>query len=70
MAAGVPIIAYQKGGALETVTDNPNQPERSTGIFFKEQTGESLEDALKRFNTIKDRFDPEWIRKHAGIKVV
>ena len=48
-AAGTPVIAYAKGGALETVIDG------ETGIFFNEQTPESLIQALQRFekcNTI------------------
>ena len=42
-AAGVPVIAYRKGGAMETVIEG------KTGIFFKEQTIDSLVDAVKRF---------------------
>jgi len=42
-AAGVPVIAYGKGGAMETVIEG------RTGIFFKEQTVDSLVDAVKRF---------------------
>ncbi|HAV76829.1 MAG TPA: glycosyl transferase [Anaerolineae bacterium] len=40
-AAGCPVIAYEKGGALETVTEK-------TGIFFIEQSAEGLIDALQR----------------------
>lgn len=58
-ACGRPVIAYGKGGALETVIDG------ETGIFFKEQTAESLIAALKRFDTIKNTFDPQKIRKNA-----
>lgn len=43
MAAGCPVIAYQDGGALDYIV--PNQ----TGVFFTEQTSESLEAALKSF---------------------
>lgn len=43
MASGRPVIAYRGGGALETVIDG------TTGIFFNEQTEESLEAALARF---------------------
>jgi len=42
MACGTPVIAYGRGGAFESVTDK-------TGLFFTEQTIESLENALKRF---------------------
>jgi glycosyltransferase involved in cell wall biosynthesis len=46
-ACGTPVIAYGKGGSLETVRglDKPNP----TGIFFMEQTIESLKDAVGRF---------------------
>ena len=40
LAAGCPVIAYGKGGALETVT-------HETGVFFQNQTVESLMDAIE-----------------------
>jgi glycosyltransferase involved in cell wall biosynthesis len=57
MASGKPVIAYGKGGALETVE------ERITGIFFKKQDSKSLEQAIKKFEKMK--FDPMVIRKRA-----
>src|SRR5579862_7846242 len=42
-AAGRPTIAYRAGGALETIVEN------STGLFFDQQTAESLGDAIERF---------------------
>lgn len=42
-AAGTPVIAYGKGGALETVIN------RKTGIFFNEQTPQAIEKAVNRF---------------------
>jgi glycosyltransferase involved in cell wall biosynthesis len=42
-AAGCPVIAYGKGGALETVIDEV------TGVFFSEQSPESLIEALQKF---------------------
>jgi glycosyltransferase involved in cell wall biosynthesis len=56
-AAGTPVIALGKGGALETVI-----PQR-TGIFFDEQTVASLLDAIQKFE--KMSFDPEVVREHA-----
>lgn len=41
---GKPVIAYKEGGALETVIDGKN------GLFFDQQTVNSLVGALKRFN--------------------
>lgn len=49
LSAGVPVIAYKKGGVLDYVIENKN------GVFFPEQTAESLKKAVllfekKRFN--------------------
>lgn len=58
-AAGAPVIAYGKGGVTETVIPG------ETGIFFREQTVESLSEAMQEFETGKYRFDPERIRENA-----
>jgi glycosyltransferase involved in cell wall biosynthesis len=58
-ACGKPVIAYGRGGALETVLEN------KTGIFFKEQTVESLIEAVNVFEKDEDRFDCNEIRKNA-----
>ena len=42
-AAGTPVIAFGRGGALETVVDG------ETGLFFREQTVESLCNAIEEF---------------------
>jgi glycosyltransferase involved in cell wall biosynthesis len=42
-----PVIAYKKGGALETIID------QKTGLFFKYQTEQCLRKAVERFNKIK-----------------
>lgn len=42
-SAGTPVLAYGKGGALETILDG------KTGLFFPEQTQESLEACITRF---------------------
>jgi len=55
-ACGKPVIAFGKGGALETVI------EEETGIFFSEQTAESLIKAIKQFETLK--FDRNKIREN------
>lgn len=57
MASGCPVIAYAQGGALETVVDG------KTGVYFKEQTPESLKKALRKKATIK--FDHQKIEQHA-----
>ncbi|MEJ8802683.1 glycosyltransferase family 4 protein [Pontibacter sp. H249] len=58
-ACGTPVIAYGKGGALETVL------EQITGVFFKEQTTESLLQAILYFEQIANSFNAETIRHHA-----
>lgn len=59
MASGRPVIAYGKGGALETVVEG------KTGIFFHEQTEKALMDAVARFEGMLGQFQPEEIRAHA-----
>lgn len=56
-SCGRPVIAYGKGGVLDSVIDG------KTGVFFKKQTVESLKEAINKFETMK--FDKEEIRKHA-----
>lgn len=58
---GRPVIAFGKGGALETVIN------KKTGIFFYEQTVDSLIKALEEFEQLEkeDTFNSETIRKHA-----
>jgi glycosyltransferase involved in cell wall biosynthesis len=57
MACGVPVIAFEKGGAKETVIS------MQTGVFFKEQTAVALKKAIKEFETID--FDKKKIRSQA-----
>ena len=47
-ACGTPVIAYGKGGSLETVRGLGVQ-EKPTGVFFEKQTVESLKSAVTRF---------------------
>ncbi|MCR4277301.1 MAG: glycosyltransferase, partial [Candidatus Roizmanbacteria bacterium] len=44
---GCPVIAYKKGGAKETIIEG------KTGVFFLDQTGQSLKRAVERFDKIK-----------------
>ncbi len=57
MAAGRPVIAYRGGGALEMVVEG------ETGLFFNEQTVESLVATLKKFRA--SDFSAGRIRQHA-----
>ncbi len=49
IAAGTPVIAYAKGGALDIVQDG------ETGVLFPEQTVESLMAAIQKAETIEFR---------------
>jgi glycosyltransferase involved in cell wall biosynthesis len=65
-SCGRPVIAYGRGGALETVSGvspgDPVVPERHTGVFFREQTADSLVETMRWFESVQDRFSPEVIR--------
>ena len=56
-AAGVPVIAYGVGGAVETVRDG------STGALFAEQSASSLAAAIERFERLE--LDEQAIRENA-----
>lgn len=58
MAAGRPVVAYRAGGALETVIEGV------TGVFFDEQTPESLVEGIQHLESLMP-FDRERIRAHA-----
>ncbi len=60
MASGKPVVAFAKGGALETVVGDGDLP---TGVFFHHQTVEALLEAMKTLSKMK--FDPYAIRRHA-----
>jgi glycosyltransferase involved in cell wall biosynthesis len=47
-ACGTPVIAYGRGGALETVRDVENGT--ATGMFFGEQTAEAIAAAVRAFD--------------------
>lgn len=57
MAAGTPVIAYGVGGATESVVHG------KTGVFFYDQTWESLLDTLLKFD--EHTWNPHAIREHS-----
>lgn len=65
-ACGTPVIAYGAGGALETVLDIRQHPDTATGLFFTAQTVEALVEAVEKFETCAQNFQPELIRTHAS----
>ena len=58
-ACGTPVIAFGKGGGLETVQHNV------TGIHFPEQTAECLREAIATFEHAETQFDASKIRENA-----
>jgi glycosyltransferase involved in cell wall biosynthesis len=67
-ACGTPVIAYGRGGALETVQGvypGEKPAAETTGIFFREQTQPSLAEALDWFEKHQGVLDPGACRKNA-----
>lgn len=64
-ACGTPVIAYGKGGALETVKSTESGAQKPTGVFFDEQTPESIIKAIENFEARIDLFTPQNCRDHA-----
>lgn len=59
MAAGAPVIAYGRGGILDTVVDG------ETGLFFDRQDVDALAEAVRRFEARPGAFAPAPLRRHA-----
>lgn len=62
-ACGTPVIAFGKGGALETV--RPLGVAEPTGLFFKEQTVDALCAAIETFESESKAFSAQTCRKNA-----
>lgn len=56
MSAGVPVLAYGKGGVLETVVD------RKTGLFFTQQDCDGMTRCIERFEQEGVEFSRKQIR--------
>ncbi|KVF83427.1 glycosyltransferase family 4 protein [Burkholderia vietnamiensis] len=63
-ACGTPVIAYGKGGALETVLE-PTSHAHPTGLFFDEQTPHAIVAAVDEFERAPQRFAPRACRANA-----
>ena len=57
MSAGIPVLAYQAGGALDYIEPDKN------GIFFDKQTVSSLSNAMQKFK--QNKWSPKEIKKSA-----
>lgn len=70
LSFGRPVIAYERGGATETVKgfrqETKDTPENSTGVFFKEQTADSMVEAIQTFEGVEHRFCPFFIKQQAN----
>lgn len=71
-ACGTPVIAFGRGGSLETVIPlrqssigSQKSGDQPTGVFFLEQTTEALKDAVALFEKNHDKFDVQQIRENA-----
>lgn len=62
-ACGTPVIAFGKGGALETI--RPYGESHPTGIFFQEQSVASLLEAVQQFELVRESIDPNDCRDNA-----
>jgi len=62
-ACGTPVIAYGRGGARDILVVAPEAA--PTGIFFAEQTPESVMDAVARFEALSPAISPEACRRNA-----
>lgn len=50
-SAGCPVLAYHKGGACDSIKEN------ETGLFFEEQTVDSIIECMNKFESIEHQFD-------------
>lgn len=68
-ACGIPVIAFGKGATLETIIGSyasmNDVKSNDTGIFFEEQTIESLLNAVDLFEQNIDKFNRDIIRSNA-----
>jgi len=62
-ACGTPVIAFGKGGALETI--RPYGEQNPTGVFFSMQTVASLNEAVQHFEAVRDAITPQNCRNNA-----
>lgn len=62
-SCGTPVIAFGRGGALETVRAAPHPA--PTGVFFDEQSAEAIADGVRRFEAVAPTILPENCRSNA-----
>ena len=62
-ACGTPVLAYDRGGARDSVRGL--ECDEPTGLFFSEQTPEAVRDAVRLFECSEARFRPAACRSNA-----
>lgn len=66
-ACGRPVIAFGRGGALETVIplDSATRPQVATGVFFYQASPEALAQAILTFEAAEQAWSPGFIQSNA-----
>lgn len=62
-AAGTPVIAFGRGGALETIVADPSGGR--TGVFFDRQSVDSIQAAVAEFERLSPAISPATCRENA-----
>jgi glycosyltransferase involved in cell wall biosynthesis len=69
LSFGRPVIAFGRGGVTETVQGLRPEcgltPEHASGVFFAEQSVDSLVEAIHAFEWNEHRFSPSFIKRQA-----
>jgi len=60
IAAGCPVIAFKKGGILDSMTEQ-------TAVFYSRQSAHSLSQGIKEFEATRARLDEATLRKQAAL---
>ena len=62
-SCGTPVIAYGKGGSIDTVINFPHR--KNTGIFFRKQKVNEIIKSIKIFENNINKFNSKICRSHA-----
>jgi glycosyltransferase involved in cell wall biosynthesis len=60
IAAGCPVIAFNKGGILDSMTEE-------TAVLYSHQSADGLSEAIRTFEDTRERFDEVALRKRAAL---
>jgi len=62
-SCGTPVIAFGKGGVMDTIIDYPKN--KATGIFFKKQNISLLNKSILKFEKNYKKFNPSFCRNNS-----